>query len=377
MNPEVQITSLLLPISPEAPCGPVMRYDPAFTEIRLAREEDDPNLPMRHWERPLKKADWVAIENRCLDLLRNDTKDLQVAAWLLEAWLRQRGLAGLQQGLVLLTQLVLNYWDSVHPTMEDGDADARVAPFEWLNDALPLWLKLHITLVELADRKPPRLNLADWEKMTATELVADPDAEDASSAEPPVEPEFTRTMVIQLASLGSAQQVCTQMALTQACLDAAHDLDVAIRAHLASDAPSLGRITQGLEQLLRVYKQLMPSNMAVETVVQTVVDKATVANSTEMQQTDSTHLPAAGEDNGVLHQVAQTAGWQSREHAYHALEAIADYLGRIEPHSPTPYLIRRAVNWGRMPLPELMAEIMREEGDLNRILNIIGLKPHP
>ena len=64
---------------------------------------------------------------------------------------------------------------------------------------------------------------------------------------------------------------------------------------------------------------------------------------------------------------------QSREEAYQALEALADYLGQIEPHSPTPYLIRRAVSWGRMPLPELMQEILREEGDLNRMTTLLGL----
>jgi type VI secretion system protein ImpA len=65
--------------------------------------------------------------------------------------------------------------------------------------------------------------------------------------------------------------------------------------------------------------------------------------------------------------------WQHRDEAYRTLEALAEYLATVEPHSPTPYLIRRAVNWGRLPLPELMAEIMREEGDLNRMVQLLGL----
>jgi type VI secretion system protein ImpA len=54
-------------------------------------------------------------------------------------------------------------------------------------------------------------------------------------------------------------------------------------------------------------------------------------------------------------------------------DLLAEYLAAIEPHSPTPYLIRRAVNWGRLPLPALMAEIMQEEGDLNRMVQLLGL----
>ncbi len=65
--------------------------------------------------------------------------------------------------------------------------------------------------------------------------------------------------------------------------------------------------------------------------------------------------------------------WRNRDEAYQTLEALAQYLATIEPHSPTPYLVRRAVNWGRLPLPELMAEIMREEGDLNRMVQLLGL----
>nr|WP_314539486.1 hypothetical protein [uncultured Massilia sp.] len=46
----------------------------------------------------------------------------------------------------------------------------------------------------------------------------------------------------------------------------------------------------------------------------------------------------------------------------------------MEPHSPTPFLIRRAANWGRMSLPEVIAEIIREEGDASRLFNVLGIK---
>lgn len=42
--------------------------------------------------------------------------------------------------------------------------------------------------------------------------------------------------------------------------------------------------------------------------------------------------------------------------------------------APGPFLLQRAVRWGRMPLPEVLAEVLREEGDLNRLLNVLGLQ---
>jgi type VI secretion system protein ImpA len=64
----------------------------------------------------------------------------------------------------------------------------------------------------------------------------------------------------------------------------------------------------------------------------------------------------------------------SREDAYRMLEAVAQYLQKTEPHSPTPYLVMRAVTWGRMSLGDLMQEIVREEGDMNRYFSLLGIK---
>ena len=153
---------LLSPLPGDSPCGPSLRYDQAIAAIRLARETEDPSLPMGHWERPLKSADWSAVQNQCVTLLGQRTKDLQVACWLLEAATVQHQLPGLHAGIDLLCGLIERYWDDLHPLIEDGDSDARVAPLAWLNDSLPMTLRLHITLLELPSRKPPRLNLAEW-----------------------------------------------------------------------------------------------------------------------------------------------------------------------------------------------------------------------
>lgn len=64
---------------------------------------------------------------------------------------------------------------------------------------------------------------------------------------------------------------------------------------------------------------------------------------------------------------------RDRAHAYRLLQDIADYLSKHEPHSPTPYLLRRAVAWGGMPLPDLLREVVQQEGDLSRYLAMLGL----
>ncbi len=63
----------------------------------------------------------------------------------------------------------------------------------------------------------------------------------------------------------------------------------------------------------------------------------------------------------------------SRDEAFRWLEAAADYLLAAEPHSPVPYLVRRAVAWGRLPLPQLMKEYQRSGYDLGALHNVLGL----
>ena len=365
--PEMSIAELLAPIAADAPCGVSVRYESIFTEIRLEREEDDPSLSMRHWERPLKVADWSLIERRCSSVIATRSKDLQLCAWLLEAWVRRYQLAGLLHGLRLLTGLVERYWDTLFPLMEDSrDMDARLAPFEWLNETLTLTLKLHITLVHLVDRKPSRLNLADWDKMTKAEL-------NGAAAAQGQEAQLTRGLVIASAEKLTDSHVAQQKKLTRQCRQALGELDDSLRARLGNSSPSLAHIIKTLELIGRALDQIVP-----EAVLPTQAEAAPVTPEVQtMSQDAATESHAPSEPLPVPGTVAAapvaTSGWQTRDQAYQALDSIAAYLHRTEPHSPTPYLIKRAVNWGRMPLPELMAEVIREEGDLNKLINLLGL----
>lgn len=61
----------------------------------------------------------------------------------------------------------------------------------------------------------------------------------------------------------------------------------------------------------------------------------------------------------------------SREEAYQLLEMVADYLMRTEPHSPTPYLVRRAASWGSKSLMDLLDELIEESGDRKRLARLL------
>lgn len=364
------VEQLLVPIPGADPCGPSMLFDAAFGHIRQAREEDDPTLPMGEWERPLKKADWGAVADLCVKLLSSKTKDLQVGAWLCEAWTRQHQMAGFCAGALLLTGLVERFWDQVHPLIEDGDADARTAPFFWLNENLPLTLRLYVPLLSLPDYRPPYVNLSQWEQS----LVAESSPQDDSAAH------LSRDQLITLAEGNNLYWVADLSDEVQRAITQWDALSRLLDEKLALDAPSLGKVSDSLRKLQRACSVLLEGRDPRLAINEAPTHEPSTHDAAqppaepdeEPAMTADTAAPRGG-DTGAA---AIAAGpITSRAEAYRMLEAAAAYLQRTEPHSPTPYLVKRAVAWGQMSLADLMQEILREEGDLTRYFSLLGLNP--
>jgi predicted component of type VI protein secretion system len=63
----------------------------------------------------------------------------------------------------------------------------------------------------------------------------------------------------------------------------------------------------------------------------------------------------------------------SRDAAYRTLSEIAEYLMELEPHSPTPFLVRRAAAWGDMSLGELIQEANEAGLDIGALFTFLGI----
>lgn len=99
-----QIDALLIPISPDNPCGESIRYSPEFDRLVGARQEDDESLPTGVWQSTPRRADWEEVARLASHLTTSRSKDLVVMSWLGDAWIRLHGLPALPQALALLTR---------------------------------------------------------------------------------------------------------------------------------------------------------------------------------------------------------------------------------------------------------------------------------
>jgi type VI secretion system protein ImpA len=80
---------------------------------------------------------------------------------------------------------------------------------------------------------------------------------------------------------------------------------------------------------------------------------------------------AAGGSGGGVHK----GPIQTREDAFRLLESVSDYFRRTEPHSPLSYSLEQCVRWGRMPLPDLLAELVPDEMTRAQLFKLTGIRP--
>jgi type VI secretion system protein ImpA len=126
---------LLSPIAGDCPSGSPVRNKPEYDEIREALRPPD-TAPGGVWQHDQKPADYNAVIKMASDQLATRSKDLDIAVWLTEALVRQYGIPGLTEGLVLIRELLADFWETVYPVIdEDGDEGFRARPINRLNTA--------------------------------------------------------------------------------------------------------------------------------------------------------------------------------------------------------------------------------------------------
>ncbi|HEY0366163.1 MAG TPA: type VI secretion system protein TssA [Pyrinomonadaceae bacterium] len=348
---KIDIHGLLEPIAGSNRAGESLRYQGTYDRIAEARRQDDARLSQGIYKSTLKRADWSTVESICIEALTTRTKDLQIAGWLLEAWLHLYGFSGVARGLRLLDGLCTEFWDDAYPSLDGGDLDGRVAPFAWIEEKLSLNLKQIPLTLPRNEAGAESYSYVDWESACHYENLAikDPRAfqETLAKLNPTVDA-FRKAVAATDRSFYEGLVAGLDEAI-DACELLQHDLD----QNCGKAAPSFHQFKEALGAIQQLVYQDLHSR----------------DDSSETPNEES--VPAETSDSEV--ELWSSGPVRNRNDAYRRLSEVADYLLRTEPHSPTPYLVRRAVEWGNMSLPELLQQIVRNQGELDEIDKLLGL----
>ncbi len=365
----IDLAPLIAPLEGASPCGEDLLFSNDFDAIQHARRFDDPSLDQGEWVTEIKEADWSFVIERCSSLLKTQTKDLRLAAWLSEALAMKQGVAGLSQGYALLAALAERYWENVHPLPEGDDTESRLGNVSWLVGRTAQLLRG----ASLTQSSAGEFSGLDWEIATnvAQAMRRDPErADEIARGKPSLEqieaakratpPAFYKTLLTDLKAFEQAM-----LALEQA-------LDV--RAGTA--APSFRQAKEAYEIVLGLAERFgRDVGAKFEPTPAPVQPDAGATGRAEPSFKTATSFEASMPSHIAALGVARAAGAiQSRADAVAQLRAVARFLRSTEPHSPAAYLADKAAEWADMPLHEWLAAVVKDDGSLAHIRELLGVK---
>jgi type VI secretion system protein ImpA len=352
---------LTAPISTENPCGAWLRYNVTYDEVRDARREDDAGLPQGVWASELKRANWATVEKLCAEALTERTKDLQLAAWLMEAWIQLDSFAGAARGFELMRRLCSTFWDGMYPAL-DSDLAPRLAPIQWVNEKLSQRIRL-VRLTQPAMEGMPAYSLADWDvAMRNPGGTAGTNGVSIARFEQSVK-------LTGYPWFFAMQQQVNDTALNLTALD---DL---IDERAGNQSSGLNKFRDELLSVARLVEAIVAD--APSQVPDHLPDQA-LALDRPVESPGAEGTPSVGLSPELAlnaPSIAQAPGMRirTRSEAYSLLEEIALFLHQNDPHSPTPYLISRAVAWGNMHFDELLPELVGDAPKLSELLKLLNI----
>lgn len=355
----LDLDTLLAPIAGENPSGIDVRYT-RYDVIKEARREDD-GLPKGDWEEKgtVKVADWKKVVDISSETLATESKDLQIAAWLLEALVKEEGFPGLRDGLKLIKELHNRFWDTLHPIIDEGDLGFRAGPMDWLNEekTLPLGIR-SIPLVRSSEGQG--YGLLQWEEAQSVENLGrkDPKQKAAALAEKKVTlDEFNKA--VQATSLTTCVGILECIRESQEEVEGLNQVIKEKYGESNPERPSCENLKKILEECRTLLEGMVKQKGGAKVELQDAVrETGSVAETGLTERSMAT--------GGGIHPV-------DRLDALRRLAAVVEFFNETEPHSPVGPLVQRAAKWGEMPLREWLEEVIPNKEVLAKVLETLGM----
>jgi type VI secretion system protein ImpA len=371
---------LLAPIPGDNSSGINLRNDPSPVSDYILLK--DAHLRARNLEREQETAstsggamqkEWRSVLARAEQLLAAKSKDMEIAAWMIEILGRIHGFAGLRDGFRLVTGLVQRYWDDLHSVLEDDGMADRTAPLTSLNGSgsegpLPSVIRRIPITGEMGDGP-----FASWqyEQAKRPSLSADEQKRSQDQLQ-------KQDMLDRMAGTAKACGVTYYRNLIddiEACLESFEEMQSAVEKRSGGPeySPSSTKIRDALTQVLDIVRDLtrdLPLQIAPPHA-----DAGPVAGGGE-----SPAWATLGVISPTVHpgdQVMVSGPIRAREDAFRTLLMVADFFRQSEPHSPISYTLEELVRRGRMPLPELLKELIPDDGARRTYLQFSGISLPP
>lgn len=318
---------------------------------RTVEAEDEPRGLLDEWQKILGLAQ---------EIIATQSKDLEIAALLIEALVRAHGFAGLRDGFRLANGLIDAFWDGLYPPEDEEGVVSKVAPLSGLNGvggegtlSQPIWK------VPLTDGQTTRV-LAAWQYQQATniETITDLEKKEAQIARGDLtldefdrcvketSPDFLRTLI------GDIDQ----------CVGQFRTLNESLGERCGNDAPPSSNIRELLETVRDMVRYFSREVLPPETQAE--------------EETAALDAGPSG-DGGGMGPAGVGGPIGSRDQAFRLLLDVAAFFQKTEPHSPISATLGEVVRRGRMSWHDLAGELIPDDAARREYFIRAGIKPPP
>jgi type VI secretion system protein ImpA len=357
----LELEALLRPVSDDSPCGVNLRLeagDLTFQRIEEMRQEVDPALDP---EGRGRSADWKGVVEECTAALTERTKDLELAAYLVQGVVQQEGFAGLRSGLELIRALLEAFWENLYPGYDEGEIveAIRARPLTWLGTSQDfLDAVKRVPLSEPIGGTP--YGWFDYEQSRRVDSAG-------------TKADQTAYNELLEAGLITGEQWRSSLAATpperlgaiveaiRGCRDELRRLEAACVERFDEDPPNFVELANLLDDCVDHIEAHLSGQGAAAEGDGAAPPAAAAAGGTPT-------APAGGGGAAVGGPIT------SRDQAYRVLREVAQYLRRTEPHSPVAVLIDRAIRWGDMNFEKLFEDVVKDESVRDQVREVLGIE---
>ena len=329
---------------------------------RIERRADEGDTSDGGW--PAARSVWAEVRDGGLDVLRNRSRDLEIAALTIEALARTDGFIGLAAGFAITRTMVESSWSELFPIPdpEDGPADEeavieeRTLPLQRLvgmeSEGLLVPAILHIPLTQ--SRSDEQYALCHWR--SSRDLLNEQNEEKLKLA-------------VERGAVSPAQ---FEQAVASTPLP--HLKDVYLELREAAEqwellSNSVSSCSGGAAVLPAgpIRDLFEECDAAIRTFAPAAIPPP--EPTTDESGDGATDEPGAEGEGGGGRLGAPTG----RAEALSQLESIADFFERHDPHSLVGAQIRNVVRLGRLPREAYYRELLRDEAALSLLFRAAGM----
>lgn len=309
------LESLLAPIDGEDSAGPDLDSDPVMVELRNAF---DSSFTDEEEHEPV--AGWSSIADTAESLLAR-SKDIWIAVYVMRAAAKAKQLDRVLKGAQLLLGLTEQYWDNVHPKLEDWGINARITPVASLGSLREFVIPLkRITLVD-----HPRLG-----KYSGADFAQFQKNGDEA-------PNFGKFKAALLEA--DKDELRAALATFEAIDTTLKAVDRAFMFNADGEGPNLAKLYDEIKEI-----------------------RASILFHIGGDEAPPGAVDDTAESGNYAEESAPGGGWvagriERRDDVIRALDSIADYYRRKEPGSPVPVVLQRVRAWVTLDFLSILKDI--------------------